>query len=138
MNFAVPADHEVKLIENEKKDKYMDLARELKRLWNMKVIIIPIGIGAFGTVNQGLLKGLEDLKIRGRMETIRTTLLSGTARILRSLGDLRRLAVTKKFSERPSANADVKNPQGVNNNNNNNNNNNQTPRPSDSQQKRSN
>ena len=34
----------------EKKDKYHDLARELKKLWNMKVTIIPIVIGAFGTV----------------------------------------------------------------------------------------
>ena len=28
VNFAVPADHRVKLKEPEKKDKYMDLARE--------------------------------------------------------------------------------------------------------------
>ena len=31
----------VKLKESEKKDKYMDFARELKKLWNMKVTIIP-------------------------------------------------------------------------------------------------
>ena len=30
VDFAVPADHKVKLIESEKKDKYFDLARELK------------------------------------------------------------------------------------------------------------
>ena len=30
MNFAVPADHRIKLKECEKKDKYLDLARELK------------------------------------------------------------------------------------------------------------
>ena len=39
---------------------YLDLARELKKLWNMKVTIIPNVIGAFGTVSKGLLKGLED------------------------------------------------------------------------------
>ncbi len=32
---------------SEKKDKYLDLAREMKKLWNMKVTIIPIVIGAF-------------------------------------------------------------------------------------------
>ena len=42
MDFAVSADHRVKLKESEKKDKYLDLARELKKLWNMKVTIIPI------------------------------------------------------------------------------------------------
>ena len=58
MDFAVPADHRIKLKESEKKDKYEDLARELKKkLWIMKVTIIPIVIGALGTVTQGLVKG---------------------------------------------------------------------------------
>ena len=34
--------------------------------------IIPIVIGAFGTVTEGLLKGLEDLEVGGRVETIQT------------------------------------------------------------------
>ena len=42
-------------------DKYLNLAKELKNIWNMKVNIIPIVVGAFGTVTKGLLKGLEDL-----------------------------------------------------------------------------
>ena len=78
--FAVPADNRIKLKECEKKDKYLDLARELKKLWNMQVTII---IGAFGTVTKGLLKGLEDLEVGGRVETIQTTALLRTARILR-------------------------------------------------------
>ena len=32
VDFAVPADHRIKLKECEKKDKYLDLARELKKL----------------------------------------------------------------------------------------------------------
>ena len=51
--FAVPADHRIELKECEK-DNYLDLARELKELWNMQVTIIPIVIGAFGTVTKGL------------------------------------------------------------------------------------
>ena len=31
VHFAVPADHRIKLKECEKKDKYLDLARELKK-----------------------------------------------------------------------------------------------------------
>ena len=31
---------------------YLDLARELKKLWNLLVTIIPIVIGAFGTVTK--------------------------------------------------------------------------------------
>ena len=35
--------------------------------------MIPIVIGAFGTILKRLVKGLEDLKIRGQVETIQTT-----------------------------------------------------------------
>ena len=51
----------------------------------MKVTIIPIVIGAFGTVTKGLLKGLEDLEVGGRVETIQTITLLRTARILRRI-----------------------------------------------------
>ena len=58
----------------------------------MKVTIIPIVIGAFGTAAKGLLKGLEDLEVGGRVETIQMTALLRTARILRRVletwGDL--------------------------------------------------
>ena len=49
----------------------------------MKVTIVPIVIGALGTVTKGLLKGLEDLRIGGRVETIQTTALLRTTKILR-------------------------------------------------------
>ena len=49
----------------------------------MKVTIILIMIGALGIVSEGLLKGLDDLEIRGRVETIQTLTLPRTARILR-------------------------------------------------------
>ena len=52
VDFAVPADHRIKLNEREKTDKYLDLARELKNLWNMKAAIVPIVIGAFVTVTK--------------------------------------------------------------------------------------
>ena len=65
MDFTVLADHRVKLKEGEMKDKYLDFARELKKLWNMKVTVTPIVIGALTMVTKGLVQGLEDLKIRG-------------------------------------------------------------------------
>ena len=84
VDFAVPADHRINLKESEKKNKYLDLASELKKqLWNVKVTIVPDVIGALGTVTKGLLKGLEDLEVGGRVETIQTTALLRTARILR-------------------------------------------------------
>ena len=100
VEFAVPADHRIKLKEYEKKDKYLDLARELKKLWNMRVTIVPIVICAFGTVTKGLLKGLEVLEVGGRVETIHTTVLLRTERILRrdleTWGDLQSLKLQGK------------------------------------------
>ena len=85
VNFAVLADHRIKLKECEKKDKYLDLARELKKLWNMQVTIIPIVIDVFGTVTKGLLKGLEDLEVGEQVETIQTPAVLRMARILRKV-----------------------------------------------------
>ena len=48
----------------------------------MKVTIVPIVIGALGTITKRLLKGLEDLEVGRRAETIQTTALLRTARIL--------------------------------------------------------
>ena len=40
----------IKLKESEKRDKYLDLAKELKTFWNIKVTVIPILIGALRTI----------------------------------------------------------------------------------------
>ena len=81
VDFAVSAIHKVTLKESEKKDKNLGLVRELKKLRNMKMTFLPIVIGALGTVTEGLVKGLEDLEIRGRVETIQITALLRSARI---------------------------------------------------------
>ena len=49
--------------------------------------MIPIVIGALGTITKELVQGLEDLEIIGRVEIIQATALL-------SPGDLKRLAVT--------------------------------------------
>ena len=78
--------------ECEKKDKYLDLARELKKLWNMPVTIIPIVIGAFGTVT----------KATGRLRSWRTSgdhpnyyIVENGQNSGKSPGDLWRLVVTQ-------------------------------------------
>ena len=58
--------------ESEKKDKQLNLARELKILWNMKVTVITIVVGAFGAISKGLVKELDDLEIRGQVQNIQT------------------------------------------------------------------
>ena len=108
MDLAIPADHRDKLKESENRDKYQELARELKKLWNMKVTLIPIVSGAFGTIPKGLVKGLEDLEIRGQVETIQITVLLRSARILRRVLET---CCNSNSCKKLSANAGVKNSQ---------------------------
>ena len=73
-------------------------------------MFISIVIGALGTVIKGLIKGLEDLEIRGQVETIhywdQSEYWEEFWRLEETCGHL-------NSGERPSANADVKNSQGV-------------------------
>ena len=71
IEFAILADHRVKMKESKKIDKYLDLARELKRPWNMKVTVVPIIVGALGTVLLWFEKKLAKVKF----ETILTKIL---------------------------------------------------------------
>ena len=88
----------------------------------MKVTIIPIVngslgtvtkvIGAFGIVTKGLLKGLGDLEVGGRVEIIKITVLLRTARILRRVQETWGDCCYSNSNERPSAKTDVKNSNG--------------------------
>ena len=68
----------------------MDLVWELKELWNMKVTIIPIVIGAFGTVTKELLKG--GMMMSGDHPNY---IIENGQNTEKSPRDLRRLAITK-------------------------------------------
>ena len=76
---------------------YLNLSRELKKIWNMKLTIIPIVTGTFVTVTKELLTGLEDLEVNGQVETIQTTALLRTVRILRRVLDTRRDLLSLKL-----------------------------------------
>ena len=57
MDIAIQADHRVKLKESEKRYKYLILARELIKLQNMKMKVIPVVIDVFSIVSQRVRKG---------------------------------------------------------------------------------
>ena len=56
VDFVIPADHWVNIEESEKLDKYLDLPKEVKKLWKMKVMVISIMVEAFGAVPNNLEK----------------------------------------------------------------------------------
>ena len=96
MDIVVPADHKIKLKESEKKDKYLDLARELKKPWNMKVIEIPIAVGAYWNNPQRTGKGTRRLgnKRKSGHHPDYSFIKIGQ-NIDQSPGDLRRLGVAQ-------------------------------------------
>ena len=49
----------------------------------MELTVVPVVVGALGTGFKSLEKGLEEIKIKGKIETIKTTALLRSARILR-------------------------------------------------------
>ena len=63
VDFAIPTDHHVNEKELEKIDKYMYLAAEVRRQFRVKTVIVPIVLGALGTVPARQSKSLEKLEI---------------------------------------------------------------------------
>ena len=80
MDFTILAGHRVKMKGSKKRDKYLDLTRELKKLEHETDRFV---IDVLITVTKGLVQGLEDLEISGRMETMQTIALLRSARLLR-------------------------------------------------------
>ena len=81
---------------NNNNNKYLDLARELKKLWNMKVTIVLIVIGAFGTITKGLLKRLGGLgSWRTSRDYLNDSIAENSQNPETNPGDLRRIAVTQ-------------------------------------------
>ena len=61
VDFAIPMDHHVKKKEEENIDKDMDFAAEVREQFRVKTVIVPITIGALGTVPAKLSKLIEKL-----------------------------------------------------------------------------
>ena len=87
-DFAIPMDHHVKEKEEEKIDKYMDLAAEVRRQFRVKTVIVPIVLGALGAVPAKLSKSLEKLEIDDVIGSLQTVVLISTTAILRRILNL--------------------------------------------------
>ena len=85
IDFAVPYDIRVGEKEKERILEYQDLARELKKLWNKNVKVIPVIIGARRTAPSRLKKGLKEIAINSKIVELQKTVLFHSARILRKV-----------------------------------------------------
>ena len=84
VDFSVPLDQNVKSKEDEKLNMYGPLAGEVGRIHKVRTEIIPIVIGALGTVPKRLPKFISRLGIPDVIGCLQTAALLGSQRILRN------------------------------------------------------
>ena len=81
VELAIPEDHRMKIKESEKRD--LDLARKLRKLWNMMGGSDTNCNWCIQNYPIGLERGLEEFEIRGWIETLLSTALLELAKIPR-------------------------------------------------------
>ena len=90
IDVACPFDTRIQKKEKEKVDAYTDLKYEILKVWRgdvKKVVILPVIIGALGSVTGRLQKELEKLDYKNGLEVIQKACLLGSARIVRKVLD---------------------------------------------------
>ena len=83
IDVAVPCDFNIVKTEEWKVEKYQDLAFEISRMYRVETKVIPIVIGARGTVPKRLKKSIDGLKITNFISSTQMTVILETAGILR-------------------------------------------------------
>ena len=81
-----PVDSRIVVKEEEKLSNYDELKYELARIWSMKkVTIVPIVIGALGTVTERIDSWIEQIGIDCPVALLQKGCLLGSARIIRKV-----------------------------------------------------
>ena len=78
IGFAVPGDSRIKEKEKDKIEKYQDLRRELQKIWNVKVKIIPLVVGSLGAIPKQFGNRLKQIGITVGTVQVQKTVLLGT------------------------------------------------------------
>jgi hypothetical protein len=82
---AISGDRNVIKKEAEKILKYKDLILELQRMWNVKTNVIPVIIGATGTISNSFRKYVSNIPGKHKVKELQKTAILGTANILRKV-----------------------------------------------------
>ncbi|CAH3186229.1 unnamed protein product, partial [Porites lobata] len=68
-----------------KDSQVQSLELEIQRMWHMKTVVIPVVVGALGTVKKGMVENIKKVSERATMTEIQKICMLGTARILRKV-----------------------------------------------------
>ena len=81
IDVACPVNNNLILKRNEKLDNYSELQLEIARMWGKETSIVPIIIGALGSIPNDLECNLKKLVISYIVGTLQKSVLLGTANI---------------------------------------------------------
>ena len=84
-DFAVPGDSRIEEKEKDKIEKYQDLRRELQKIWNLKVKIIPLAVDSLGAIPKNFGNRLNLIGITAGTAQVQKTVLLGKGRTLRKI-----------------------------------------------------
>jgi hypothetical protein len=65
--------------------EYEDLTIEIQRMWNVKTTVIPVIIGATGTISKSFRKYMSNIPGKHDVKELQKTAILGTAHILRKV-----------------------------------------------------
>ena len=82
---AVSEDRSVNKKEAEKILKYKNLTIEIQRMWNIKTKMIPVIIGATGTISKSFRKYVSNIPGKHEVKELQKTAILGPAHILRKI-----------------------------------------------------
>ena len=80
---AISGDRNVTKKEAENILKYKDLTTEIQRMWNVKTKVIPVIIGATGTISKSFRKYMSNIPGKHEAKELQKTAILSTAHILR-------------------------------------------------------
>jgi len=85
IDVAISEDRNVIKKEAEKILKYKDLTIEIQRMWDVKTKVIPVTIGATGTISQSFRKYVSNIPGKHEVKELQKTAILGTAHIFRKV-----------------------------------------------------
>ena len=85
IDVAISGDRNVIKKEAEKILKYENLTIEIQRIWNVKTKVIPVIIGATGTISGSFRKYVYNIPGKHEVKGLEKTAILGTAHILRKV-----------------------------------------------------
>jgi len=85
IDVTISGDRNVIKKEAEKILKYKDLTIEVQHMWNVKTKVIPVIIGATGTISKSFRKYVSDMPGNHEVKELQKTTILGTAHIIRKV-----------------------------------------------------